>query len=386
MKFDSILCRLGETALKSDYTRRFFENRLMSNINKSLKSSGITFSVKREPGRLFIRTRKTEEACCILSRVFGLTSISPVKEITVKADLEKIVDYSEKFAGNFLKTDDTFAVRARRTGNDAFTSQMIERRVGERIIKSIGPAVDLEKPDKTVYIEVRQNKAYFFMEKIRCPGGLPLGTQGNVVVLFSGGIDSAVAAWMIMKRGCIVFPLYIDNSPYVDSKNNIERARKVLEKLNEWSLGHRMRLTAVRNGKAMTEIIEKSRENLTCLLCKRMMYRIAESFCEKEGAKAIITGENLGQVASQTLDNINVLDQSVRVPIIRPVIGMDKEEIVEMAKMIGTYEASIAPVGSCSAVPDSPRTKGRTGEVLAEEKKIDVEKIVKNALKTAKTF
>lgn len=386
MKFDKILCRLGETALKSDHTRIFFENRLISNISKGLKSSGIAFSAKKEPGRIFIKTGKIDEACCVLSKVFGLTSVSPVKDITVKANLEKIVDYSEKFAVNFIKADDTFAVRARRTGNDAFTSQMIERRVGERIIKTIGSVVDLDEPDKTLYIEVRQNKAYFFMEKIKCPGGLPLGTQGNVVALFSGGIDSAVAAWMMMKRGCTVFPLYVDNSPYVEGKSNLDRVKKVVQQLNSWSMGHEMRLTAVKNGKSMTKIIEKAADNMTCLLCKRMMYRIAEKFCEKKKAKAIVTGEDLGQVASQTLDNISVLDQVASLPVLRPLIGLDKEEIVELAKKIGTYEASITQVGSCSAVPESPRTKGRISEVLVEEKKIDVEKLTANALKTAKTF
>ena len=386
MKFNKVLCRFGEIALKGEYVRRFFENKLISNINKGMKAQNIEFSIKKEPGRLFIKTRKIDESCDVLKRVFGLTSISPVKEVIIKADIEKLVNFSEKFAKGFINKDDTFAVRARRTGNDAFTSQMIERKVGAKIVKIIGSKVNLTNPDKTLFIEVRQNKAYFFKDKIKCPGGLPLGTQGNVVVLFSGGIDSPVAAWMIMKRGCRIFPLYIDSSPYADQKTNLKRVKKVFEKMGEWFIGCNMELIVVKNGKIMAEILEKTQKNLTCLLCKRIMYRIAEKVCEEKEAKAIVTGENLGQVASQTLDNLYVLNQAVNIPVLRPIIGFDKEEIIEMAKRIGTYETSIIPVVSCSAVPDSPRTKGRIKELLREEEKLDIERLVKNALKTMKTF
>lgn len=384
MKFNKILCRYGETTLKSDYTRRIFEQRLISNIHKGLKSAGIDFEITTEPGRIFVKTKKVNVACDVLKRVFGLVSISPVKEVTVKADIGKLVDYAEKFASNYIKKDDTFAVRAKRTGNDAFTSQMIERRVGARIVEKIGSKVNLTDPDKILYIEVRQNKAYFFREKIKCPGGLPLGTQGNVVVLFSGGIDSAVAAWMMMKRGCKVFPLYIDCSPFVES-SELEKVKSVFTQLKKWSIGFGMKLIVIKN-KALPEIVEKTKENLTCLLCKRMMYRIAERVCEMKGAKAIVTGENLGQVASQTLDNLYVLDHATHFPVIRPLIGLNKEEIVELAKEIGTYEASISKTSSCSAVPSSPRTKGRISEVEREEGKLDIEKLVKDSMKTMKIF
>lgn len=386
MRFNKILCRLGETALKADYTRKYFEEKLVSNINRGMKSQNINFSIKMEPGRIFIKTKQTDKSCAILKRVFGLTSISPVKEVVIKADMEKLVCPAEKFAKDFIKSYDTFAIRARRTGNDAFTSQMIERKVGERIVKSIGSKVNLDNPDKTLYIEVRQNKAYFFKDKIKCPGGLPLGTQGSVVLLFSGGIDSAVAAWMIMKRGCRIIPLYIDSSPYIDQKTNLKRVKEVFENLKKWSVGCSMSIVMVKDGKIMAEILKKTKKNLTCLLCKRMMYRIAEKICEQKKAKAIVTGENLGQVASQTLDNLYVLNQASAIPVIRPLIGLNKEEIIEMAKRIGTYEASIMPTGPCSAVPDSPRTRGRIEELLEEEKELNIEKLVKNSLKTLKTF
>ncbi|HDI02697.1 MAG TPA: tRNA 4-thiouridine(8) synthase ThiI, partial [Candidatus Aenigmarchaeota archaeon] len=373
-----------ETTLKSDYTRRIFEQKLVSNIRKGLKSAGIEFEITAEPGRIFVKTKKVNVACDVLKRVFGLVSISPVKEVTVKADIGKLVDYAEKFASNYIKKDDTFAVRAKRTGNDAFTSQMIERRIGARIVEKRGSKVNLTDPDKILYVEVRQNKAYFFREKIKCPGGLPLGTQGNVVALFSGGIDSAVAAWMMMKRGCKVFPLYIDCSPFVES-SELEKVKSVFTQLKKWSIGFGMKLIVIKN-KALPEIVEKTKENLTCLLCKRMMYRIAEKVCEMKEAKAIVTGENLGQVASQTLDNLYVLDHATHFPVIRPLIGLNKEEIVELAKEIGTYEASISKRSSCSAVPSSPRTKGRISEVEREEGKLDVEKLVKESMKTMKIF
>jgi len=386
MKFNKILCRLGETALKGEYTRRYFENILVSNINKGFKSSKIDFSIKKEPGRLFITTKEVEKSCIMLKKIFGLTSISPIKEVVVKANMKKLVDSAEKFAKGYIRSYDTFAVRARRTGNDSFTSNMIERKVGEIIVNTIGSKVNLDNPDKTLYIEVRQNKVYFFNEKMRCPGGLPLGTQGSVIVLFSGGIDSAVAAWMIMKRGCKVSLLYIDQSPFVSQKINIKRVNAVYDDLKEWSIGHHMKIISVNTGKAMEEIKEKCEDKLTCLLCKRMMYRIAEKICDEKKIKVIVTGENLGQVASQTLDNLVVLNQATMLPVLRPLICLDKEEIMKIAKDIGTYESSIISTGGCSAVPDSPRTKGNIKELLTEEENLDVTKLVENAAKTAKTF
>jgi len=386
MKFNQILCRYGELGLKKEYTRRFFEDKIISNITKGLKSKKITFKIKRESGRFFVKTKQIEESCEVLKKIFGLTSISPVREVIIKADLEKLILHAERFAKKFIKKEDTFAVRARRTGNDAFTSQMIERRVGARVIEKTGAKVNLTKPDKTLYIEVRQNRAFFFNEKIKCPGGIPLGTQGSVVLMLSGGIDSAVAGWMMMKRGCKLIPIYFDNSPYSDFKINLKKVKYVLDKLNEWSIGHKMKLYVAKNGKFLNEVVEKCQPNLTCLLCKRMMYRIAEEFAIKKGARAVVTGENLGQVASQTLDNIYVLNQSVNIPILRPIIGFNKEEIIDMARDIGTYESSILPTSSCDAVPDSPRTKGRIDEILREEKKLDMEKHTEKILKNIKTF
>lgn len=378
MKFDKILCRYGELTLKSSYTRSVFENKLISNVNKGLKSKKIDFKIIREPGRLFIKTKKIQESCEVLKKIFGLTSISPVKTSIVKADIEKIESAAIKFAKTFIKKEDTFAVRAKRTGNDAFTSQMIERRIGSLIVEKIGSMVNLTNPDKTLYVEVRQNKAYFFKEKIRCPGGLPLGTQGKVVVLLSGGIDSAAAAWMMMLRGCKVVPVYFSVSDGLNKK----RVYSVLKKLNEWSIGYKMKLFEVNEYKKIIDnILKNCKPNLTCILCKRMMYRIAEKVAEKTGAKALVTGESLGQVASQTLDNINVLDQSVKIPVLRPLIGFNKEDIINLTKKIGTYKLSIMPHEICYAIPEKPRTKAKLDEVLREEKKIDIESLIKEVLK-----
>jgi len=371
MKFDKILCRYGEITLKGPYTRRFFENTLISNITKGLRSEKIEFEIKTEPGRLFVKTKKIDDSCEILKKIFGLTSISPVKEVIVKGDIEKLTREGVKFATNFIKKGDKFAVRAKRTGNDSFTSQMIERKIGADIIKKIGSTVDLTNPDKTVYVEVRQNKAYFFKERIKCPGGLPIGTQGNVLVLFSGGIDSAVSAWMMMKRGCTITPLFFE----ITGQKSLNRTKSVLNELNKWYIGHKTKLIVLKYKKILDKIGMNCKANLTCLLCKRMMYRIAEKIAEKNKTKIIVTGENLGQVASQTLDNLNVLDHAIQMPVLRPLIGMNKEEIVEIAKIIGTYEASIQPHESCPHVPEKPRTKGRLNEVIGEEKKLDIEKM-----------
>lgn len=377
MKFDKILCRYGELALKASYTRSVFENKLISNINKGLKSEKIKFKIEREPGRIFIKTREIKKSCKILRRIFGLTSISPVKEVIVKADIKKLGRAGENFAKDYIRKDDRFAIRAKRTGNDAFTSKMIERKLGSKVVKEIGAGVDLDNPDKILFVEVRQNKAYFFKEKIECPGGLPLGTQGKVLVLLSGGIDSAVAAWMLMKRGCKVAPLYFK---VLDGLNK-KRVKSVLKDLKKWSIGYKMKLVEISYKEILNKISEKCNSKFTCLVCKRMMYRIAEKIAAKKKAKVIVTGENLGQVASQTLENINVLDRSVEMPIFRPLIGHNKNEIIELAKKIGTYESSIMSHNRCKYIPESPRTKGRIKEVLREEEKIDIEKLIKKAIK-----
>ena len=376
MELDKILCRYGELTLKSNYTRRFFEDKIISNISSGLKNKGIKFKVEKEPGRLFIKTKEIENSLGVLRRVFGLTSISPVKEVVIKADIEKLTREGTKFASNYIKKDYKFSVRAKRTGNDAFTSQMIERKIGADIVKKIGSEVDLTNPDKTLYVEVRQNKAYFFKERIECPGGLPMGTQGKVLVLFSGGIDSAVAAWMMMKRGCDVTALYYD----ITGKKSLKRAQSVLKQLNKWSIGNKIELIEIKYKNTLNKITKECKSNLTCLICKRMMYRIAEKTANKNEAKVLVTGENLGQVASQTLDNLNVLDRAIETPVLRPLIGLNKEEIIEIAKKIGTYEASISSHEICQSIPEKPRTKGRIDEVEREEEKLEIEKMINKLL------
>ncbi|MBD3155733.1 MAG: hypothetical protein GF368_03705 [Candidatus Aenigmarchaeota archaeon] len=195
----------------------------------------------------------------------------------------------------------------------------------------------------------------------------------SVISLISGGIDSPVAAYMVGRLGYKVIPIYFDNSPFTAEKN-IKRVRDSIERLREHvDIGE---LIAVPNGKNLLEISKKCERRYTCVLCRRMMFRIAEKLCEKFGSDAIVTGEFLGSKASQTLQNIVVISQSVKVPIIRPLLGMDKEEIMEIGREIGTFGQGIVHAGCCSIVPDKPSTKAKLSVILEEEKKIGIKKVL----------
>jgi thiamine biosynthesis protein ThiI len=205
--------------------------------------------------------------------------------------------------------------------------------------------------------------------------------MNKVICLISGGIDSAVACYMMMERGVEVVLLHYDNWPYSDKKNLI-KVRKLAKKLKGF-YKKRLKLYLIPHGKNQTEIMKKCKRKLTCVLCRRFMYRIAEQIAEKENASAIVTGESLGQVASQTLVNLRVEKQAVKISILRPLLGLDKEEIVNKAKQIGTYEISILPGLCCVAVPKKPATKARLKEVLEEEDKMRVSSLVRSSIEKA---
>jgi thiamine biosynthesis protein ThiI len=212
-------------------------------------------------------------------------------------------------------------------------------------------------------------------------GGLPLDTQGRALVLISGGIDSPVAAWMIMKRGIEVVALFMDCRPLVDDRT-FERAKKTVEILSGWS-NTRIKTYVIPYGDALLEFLKFEDKRLGCILCKRMMYHVGEKLSTVENTLALVTGESLGQVASQTLQNLNVIEKGVDVPVFRPLIGMDKTEIVRLARTIGTYEASIQHANCCLGPPLNPVTKASFERILKAEKKLQMDSFVEEALRNA---
>jgi thiamine biosynthesis protein ThiI len=385
----TILVRYGEIALKSEPVRRQYEKRLKDNIKAGLKVAKIKDArIERTRGRLFIHVpvKKTEPAFKILERTFGVVSFSPAWHLE-SAEPKKIQAFVKKNYKDWVPRGKTFAVRARRSGSqrEKYTSMRLAKMVGDVVNRK----VNLGKPDVTIFVEVRDNESYIYTEVLSGPGGLPVSTAGKVVVLLSGGIDSAAAAWLMMKRGCQVVALYADNYPYVRSKTkDVRRTKEIVKVLQNWSAGWNIPLCSFDHGANLKRFLETKRKDVpkkfVCLLCKRMMYRVANGLAHEWDAKAVVTGETLGEVASQTLDNLRVLDEASELPVFRPLIGNDKQENVDLAKKIGTYSVSISAGGKCGAVPDAPRTRGKIEELKIIESKLPMEKLLKESVKSIK--
>ncbi len=358
------LIRYSEIFLKSEWVRKRWEDRLIRNIKRVLDCK-----IRRERGRIWVIT-DDPNAKEKLKKIFGIVSFSECHHCKLE-DLGRFVVEFCRMIG--IEKAKTFAVRVKRVGTHEFTSQQKAAELGAIILRNFPHLrVDLDNPEVTVYVEIRDEDCYLFSEVIKGIGGIPLGVEGKLVSLFSGGIDSPVATWLMMKRGCEIIPIYFDCSPFTD-ESTLRRAKAVAEVLREYDPDFELRI--VEHGKFLSKLKELLREirleSYTCVLCKRRMYKVAEEIANEEGAKGLVTGESLGQVASQTLDNLMVLDEACRLPVYRPLIGFDKLEVEELARKVGTYEASIMQAKECGAVPKKPTTKAKLEKVLEIEEKLE---------------
>ncbi len=369
-----IIIKYGELWLKSEPVRRRFIKQLAENIRRMLKAEKITFHLERSRDMLILET-KSEKANEVLKRVFGISWFTKAKE--TKSDMESIEKASLEIAKR-IKPNETFAIRASRSDKSAkFTSRDIEERIGGKIKRK----VNLSNPDFTVFVEVKTSESYVYYEKIRGLGGLPYGVSGRVLSLISGGIDSPVASWMLMKRGCETDFIYFHPEIFTGRKS-LENVKKVVKKLVEYS-PRGMNLYVVPFSEIQKSVVENCERRMTCVLCRRSMYRTAQTLVGKTKGKALVTGENLAQVASQTLDNLFAESDVLRIPIFRPLIGMDKEEVISLAKKIGTYELSIE-MGCCSLSPKKPSTKAKLNIVIGEEKRIkNLDKLIKKSIENS---
>jgi thiamine biosynthesis protein ThiI len=261
------------------------------------------------------------------------------------------------------------------------------KEVGRQVLASFknrNLRVALKNPQFTINIEVRDDKAYIFSETMQGPGGFPLGSQAKAVCLLSGGIDSAVASWLAMKRGCPITPIYFDGKPYTD-ETTTAKALDVAKKLFEWSIGFPRKVYVVPHGKNLENFVKETPRKLTCILCKRIMYRIAERVAEIEKAEGIVTGEAIGEQASQTMHNLRVLDEAAaKYPIHRPLLGFDKTETETLAKKIGTFEISTRKAKGCNAAPNKPATKAKLEIVKKTEEKLAIENMIEESVRAAK--
>ncbi|AAM24864.1 MAG: putative tRNA sulfurtransferase [Caldanaerobacter subterraneus] len=370
---DVLLIKYGELALKGE-NRSFFENTLVKNIKYALRDfDGV--KVEKTHGRIYVECEKdVEEAIERLKKVFGIVGITRAKEADL--DLEEIF----KAAVDLMKSHQgkTFKVETKRP-NKAFpyNSMEVSRRVGAAVLKNVkNMKVDVHNPDVLLNVEIRE-KAFLYAGVIEGAGGLPLGTNGKATVLLSGGIDSPVAAWMMMKRGVEVEAVYFHSPPYTSDRAK-EKVVDLCKVLSQYGRG--MRLHVVHFTDLQLEIYEKCPARLTTIIMRRMMMKIAEKIAQQNGSLALITGESLGQVASQTIESLYVTNSSVSLPVFRPLIGMDKREIIDIAQKIGTYEISIRPYEDCCTifVPKHPATKPKLEKVLEAEEKMDYQKFIDN--------
>lgn len=379
MKHDLIIARYGELALKSDGVRKRFENRLANNIRASIDAE-----VKVRQARIYISPKDFNDAIEKLERIFGIVSYSPV--VTTKSTFEDIEEsvssYAEKLHDEGPLDENTkFAISCRRVGNHEFSSQEMAAFAGAVVVKKYSSPVDLTNPELTIYLEVRDNDTYIFHEKIPGPGGLPLGTQGKVVALVSSGIDSPVATYLMMKRGCQVIALFCDNDPYT-TPEALKNFNDLIDQLNLYASGAPIKRRVVKYGDYLSTCKSDAPDKMTCVLCKSGMYKLAGKLAKKMHAEAVIDGSSLGQVASQTLPNILATREDLDVPVLSPLIGLDKVEITRIAEKIGTFEISKRDDGGCKAVPKYPETKADLELVKKVKEDINQDAALEKAFET----
>jgi thiamine biosynthesis protein ThiI len=368
----TILVAYSEIALKSRYVRSRLERMLANQIGYTLRRNEFSdFKIKRRFGRIYVENVHGE-AAKPLARVFGVASTMPSEKTT--ADIDKILNLLVDVAERTLRKNESFAVRPKVVGSRPYDSRELAVKGGSAILEALKDRniyVNLDEPSVTFYVEVRNHDAFVYTEIIPGFSGLPYGSQGKMVSLFSGGIDSPVATWLMMKRGVSVLPLFMDQRPHV-GESYIERAEEASKKIREYAPVEDFTLYIAPTGVIMDRIHESPSPRFNCILCKRSMYRIAEAFALRKKAKGIITGESLGQVASQTLDNLYTLDSSVNLPVFRPIIGLDKVEIEHTSRKIGTYTITAKKVNGCTVVPDKPATRSRTEDIQELENELEL--------------
>jgi len=365
----SVLVRYHEVALKKG-NRPYFVEMLKRNLATSARGLGVK-EIKSLPGRLLIRFAETSDLREVgerLRRVFGVANFSFVERID--PDLQVIGDSILEFLNG--KQFASFRIETKR-GDKSFplTSPEINREVGARVKQKSGARVDLKHAELTVSIEILPRDAFFGVDKIAGAGGLPVGVSGRAVSLISGGIDSPVAAYRIMRRGCRLIFVHFHSVPYLD-KTSQEKTHQLVKFLTRYQFASRLYLVPF--GEIQREIVASVLRPLRVILYRRMMMRIAEAIARKEKAGALVTGESLAQVASQTLANLAVIEEAANLPILRPLVGMDKQEIVEEAQQLGTFETSIIPDQDCCQlfVPRHPATKARLSDVEEAEALLDI--------------
>jgi tRNA uracil 4-sulfurtransferase len=376
----SVVLHYQETALKGN-NRPWFVARLVRNLREATKGAGVR-EVRALMGRVELVLEeggRWEAVRERLSHVFGVANFAKAGRVPLDIDTiarEILNDLGDRHPA-------TFRVSARRADKRfPLTSPQIEREIGGRIKEAKGWNVNLAAPELTIHVEALTDQAFYFFGKEPGPGGLPVGVSGKVACLLSGGIDSPVAAWRMMRRGCRVLLVHFHSYPIL-SRASQEKARELAAILARWQLHSRLLLVPF--GEIQQRVVLAVAPPLRVVIYRRLMMRIAEAIARGARAQALVTGEVVGQVASQTLENLQAINAVVSLPVFRPLIGMDKDEITAEAQRLGTYPVSIIPDQDCCTLftPRHPATRARIADVEAAESALPLDEIVAQAVASA---
>ena len=376
---DMILLKQGEIVLKG-LNRSRFEAKLTANVKRRVQKYG-DFKVYAVQSTVYIEPKgdcDVDGAFDAVKKIFGVVSVT--RAAVCEKDPDKLFETAKTYLGDVLRSVHSFKVESKRADKTfPMTSIQLSQYVGGLLADEFPHLkVDVHDPEFTVHLEVRDYAAYVHGPAINGAGGMPVGCNGSVVSLLSGGIDSPVSTFMAAKRGVHVIPVHFFSFPYTSPQAK-EKVVELAKILSAWC--GRMTLEVVPFTRIQEEIREKCPEDMFTIIMRRFMMRIAEKIAEYNNCKAIITGESLGQVASQTMEAMGVTQAAVKLPVLRPVVCLDKRDIVKIAAEIGTFETSILPYEDCCTVftPKHPRTKPRLSEVEAAESAMDIEGLVNEA-------
>ena len=377
---DIILVKLGEIILKG-LNRRSFEAKLMANMRRVLRPIG-AFKVYCIQSTVYVEALEEDAdmdaAFEALKKVFGIIKLE--RAAACPKDKDAIVAMAKEYLREDFENAKSFKVESKRSDKTfPMTSIQLSQYVGGELSEAFPDVrVDLHDPDLTVYVEVRDLAAYVHGTPVDGAGGMPVGSNGVAISLLSGGIDSPVSTYMIAKRGVKLVPLHFFSFPYT-SEQAKEKVIELAHLLTPYC--GKMTLEIVPFTHIQEEIRDKCPEEYFTLIMRRFMMRLAEKAAQFNGAKAIVTGENLGQVASQTMEAMASTQAVIDLPVLQPLIGMDKEEIIRISRKIGTFETSILPYEDCCTVftPRHPRTRPKVAEVAAAESVLDIDALVEEA-------
>lgn len=379
--YNILIVKYGEIGVKGK-NRYIFENKLIKNVKNILKPIG-KFNVYKEYGRIYVDLDgyDYEEVVEEVRKVFGIVGVCPavraekdynlLKELALKMLEEKIEQGYKSFKVDSRRGDKDFKL----------TSQEMSLDIGGYLVSQVKDkiAVDVRNPEVKIHCELRQNYVMVYSDTIPGYGGLPLGTNGRAMSLLSGGIDSPVASWMVAKRGMELECIHFHSYPFTSEKSQ-EKVRDLAQILAKYC--GRVRLHKVNMLEIQKSIGLNCKDEEMTIISRRFMMRIAERVAESRHCDALVTGESIGQVASQTIQGLTCTNASVKMPVFRPLIAMDKTEIIEVAQKIGTFETSILPEEDCCTVfsPKKPVTKPKLDRIEKSENKLDVEKLIQDAI------